>query len=151
MELNYARFYTLLGKLPYEGDREELKQQLVAGASNGRTTSLRELTHQEYLAMCRDLEQRTGWRDELRHARSVCLRQMQKLGVDTTDWQRVNALCLDPRIAGKVFAKLSVDELQELQVKLRSIERRGGLARRQDPESVLVYVPTSTKGLGLPN
>lgn len=129
MEMNYAQFYALLNRLPYDGDREELKEQLVYAASDGRTTSLRQLTRQEYAALVRDMEQRTGSRDEIRQQRSACLRLMQRLGVDTTSWDRVNALCRDSRIAGKEFARLSVDELKALQTKLRAIGRRGGLGR----------------------
>ena len=52
---------------------------------------------------------------------------MQKIGIDTTDWERVNNFCLNPRIAGKPFGRLDTEELEQLAVKLRSIERKGGL------------------------
>ena len=57
--------------------------------------------------------------EERRQWRSVVLKLLQKYGVDTTDWDRVNAFCRDPRIAGKVFALLSIAELEQLSVKLR--------------------------------
>ena len=92
--------------------------------------------------MCRDMEQVAGYdermsdiRRELRRKRSVCLKLMQQLGIDTTDWDRVNAFCEDARIAGKAFRHISIDELEALAVKLRIIERKGGLkARPQQPE-----------------
>lgn len=64
---------------------------------------------------------------ELRRKRSQCLKLMQKSGIDTTDWARINAFCQDPRIAGKVFAMLGLKDLEALQVKLRAIIHKGGL------------------------
>ena len=52
---------------------------------------------------------------------------MQKIGLDNSDWARVNDFCLNPRIAGKPFGRLDTEELEQLAVKLRSIERKGGL------------------------
>ena len=37
----------------------------------------------------------------LRQKRSAVLHQMQLLGIDTADWDRVNAFCRDSRIAGE--------------------------------------------------
>ena len=123
---NYARFYTLLKKMPC-ADKETLVEQYT----NGRTTHLRETTQQEYNKMCRDMEQIAGYdermsdiRRELRRKRSVCLKLMQQLDIDTTDWDRVNAFCEDARIAGKAFRHISIDELEELAVKLRTIKRK---------------------------
>ncbi|MDO4165657.1 MAG: hypothetical protein Q4D56_14935 [Bacteroides sp.] len=131
---NFARFYSLFNKLPYNGDREEFKKSIVLQYTWNRTDSLREMTAKEYSDCCTALERLTGqdeWRqkmrDELRRRRSVCLKLMQKLGIDTSDWQRINDFCRHPRIAGKPFAKITSDELEELSVKLRSIQRKGGL------------------------
>ena len=123
---NYARFYTLLKKMP-GADKETLVEQYTSG----RTTHLHETTQQEYNKMCRDMEQVAGYdefvegiRKQLRRKRSVCLKLMQQLGIDTTDWNRVNAFCEDERIAGKAFRHISIDELEELAVKLRTIKRK---------------------------
>lgn len=60
---------------------------------------------------------------------------MQQLGIDTTDWNRVDRFCSDTRIAGKAFRHISIDELEALAVKLRTIARKGGLkAHPQQPE-----------------
>ena len=125
-ERNYARFYTLLKKMPGTD-----KETLVAQYTDGRTSSLRETTQQEYNKMYRDMEQVAGYdefvegiRRQLRRKRSVCLKLMQQLGIDTTDWNRVNAFCEDARIAGKAFRHISIDELEELAVKLRTIKRK---------------------------
>lgn len=129
---NYHRFYASLNRLP-GGNTEDMKETLVSSFTDGRTTSLKEMTQKEYDAMCSALEERTGWKEQLRKKRSVCLKLMQKAGIDTTDWQRVNAFCEDPRIAGKVFSQLSNEELEQLSVKLRSIQRKGGLKPKKEP------------------
>lgn len=151
-ERNYACFYALLKKLP-EADKETLVWQY----SNGRTKSLRELSDWEYNLMCRDMQRVIGcdkeqerYKAELRRARSVCLKLMQIIGVDTTDWQRVDSFCENPRIIGKPFRRIKLDELKALQVKLRSIERKGGLKESIKQTSktsshVLVQLPTGSQ------
>ena len=62
----------------------------------------------------------------LRQKRSAVLHQMQLLGIDTADWDRVNAFCRDSRIAGKEFRELDCEALDTLQVKLRAIRRKRG-------------------------
>ena len=126
---NYARFYTLLKKLPGAD-----KEVLVSSFTNGRTTSLREMTSEEYDELCASMEELTGWKVQVKKARSVCLKLMQQAGIDTTDWQRINDFCRHPRIAGKEFARLTLEELDSLQTKLRSILRKGGLKPQQPRE-----------------
>ncbi len=132
---NYARFYGIL-RQGYKFATKELGDDFKAGVvsqfTDGRTTSLREMTRKEYDTMCDKLEEATGLllrsaKEKRRKLRSRCLKQMQHLGIDTTDWTRINAFCEDPRIAGKPFARLGNDELDALSVKLRSIQRKGGL------------------------
>lgn len=154
----YSRFYALLNRLPVHD--EEMKERLVRQYTRGRTSSLREMTATEYGAMCDALDNslKDGWsikREYLRKYRSAALKQMQRLGIDTTDWTRINAFCRDPRIAGREFGALTPEELEALTVKLRSIERRGGLKphkvseSRREPqlEQYVVYLPSG----GLPN
>lgn len=148
-ERNYARFYCLLKKLP-GADKETLVYQYT----NGRTVHLHETTLQEYGRMCRDMEQVAGYdermeaiRKELRQKRSVCLKLMQRLGIDTTSWGRVNAFCLDSRIAGTEFRRLDGDDLDGLAVKLRKIARKGGLKQRDtstrwQDNGIVLMVPT---------
>lgn len=131
---NFARFYASFNKLPYNGDREEFKKSIVMQYTWNRTDSLREMTRKEYAACCSALEKLTGqdeWRqklrEELRYRRSVCLKLMQKLGIDTSDWARINDFCRNPRIAGKPFARITTEGLEQLAIKLRSIHRKGGL------------------------
>lgn len=145
---NYHRFYASLKRLQDTGDKEELKETLVSSFTNGRTTSLREMSVKEYETMCISLEEQTGWKIELKKKRSLCLKLMQLAGIDTTDWQRINDFCRHPKIAGKVFARLNVADLDVLQTKLRSIIRKGGLkpkpARDEHRNTTsFVYIPMS--------
>lgn len=113
-------------------DKEELKADLVRQYTNGRTTSLKEMTDKEYDAMCDGMQTRdNGYKareiaqKELRRKRSDVLHQLQVMGIDTTDWDRVNAYCMNPRISGKEFRKLTTEELGQLYIKLRIIQRKG--------------------------
>ena len=128
---NYSRFYALLHRMPYEGNRDDLKEVLVKTYTQCRTSSLRNMTQAEYDKMCRRLEDELGltdeqqrWRDELRRHRSACLHLMQRIGVNTADWARVNDFCRHPRICGKEFGRLGTEELVALQRKLRAIENK---------------------------
>ena len=127
---NYARFYVLLNRLP-TADKNELKASLVSQYTGGRTESLREMTEKEYDAMCDELQRQDSnlkprelYREELRRKRSAVLKQLQKIGIDTTDWSRVDAYCMNPRISGKEFRKLTVDELETVNIKLRIIRSK---------------------------
>lgn len=130
---NYGRFFLLLrrGFGPASAEMgDDLRASLVSQYTEGRTTSLREMEPCEYDRMCRELEERVGPDPrvaEMRRLRSVCLKLMQRLGIDTTDWARVNAFCQDGRIAGVAFRRLSGEELERLAVKLRLILKKGGL------------------------
>lgn len=155
---NFARFYATFGKMKGYGDMEEVKKSLVSQFTGGRTESLREMRIEEYNACCAELERITGSIDERRKRRSECLKLMQRLGIDTSDWARVNSFCRNPRIAGKPFARLKIEELKELAIKLRTIKRKGGLKQGahqgKEPRqaTVKVYVlPVSVSNNGMKN
>ncbi|SEF48449.1 hypothetical protein SAMN05216354_0626 [Xylanibacter ruminicola] len=145
---NFGRFYATFNKIPYSGDREDLKKEMVEKVTLGRTGSLREVTKREYQDLCEGLEKiypanriKELAREELRRQRSICLRLMQKLGIDTTDWNRINAFCQDGRIAGKQFRDITSEELEQLTKKLRSIERKGGLRSLDEgPKAKIVNI-----------
>ena len=123
---NFGRFYTAIRKLSGIGDRDDFKRQMVSQFTNGRTDSLREMTRQEYDRCCESLEGQSRYKEELRKERSATLKLMQKAGIDTTGWNRINRFCLDPRIAGKEFARITADEHPQLRRKLRAIDSMGG-------------------------
>ena len=127
---NFHRFYASFNRLPCGGDREDLKETLVSSYTNGRTTSLREMSEAEYKTMCAALEHkvtpnaRAVYIQERKRRRSSALHQLQLYGVDTTDWNKVNAFCEQPRIAGKPFRDLDCEELEALTRKMRAIIRK---------------------------
>ena len=138
---NFARFYASFNLLPCSGDRDDMKRDLVRQWTWNRTDSLREMTRTEYEACCEAIERLTGRKDEQKKKRSLCLKLMQKLGIDTTDWTRINAFCQDPRISGKVFGRLTIEELDALAEKLRAIQRKGGLKQKKEvqPTGEITY------------
>ena len=127
---SYGRFWRAWNRLSHR-DSEEEKRLMVQNWTNGRTEHLSEMTQGEYDAACKELEAASGYGRELKRRRSICLRLMQGLQIDTSDWQRVNDFCLNPRISGKPFGRLSVEELESLSVKLRAIARKGGLGSEE--------------------
>ncbi len=159
---NFARFYQAFNRMPYSGDREDLKKQIVRQYTWNRTDSLREMSMKEYLDCCAGLEKLTGqnpeeekrnamkalYREGLRRHRSQALYWMQKIGVDTTDWDCINRFCESPRIAGKPFREFNTDELVVLVRKLRLIDRKGGLKSKDGhiDEGTLNCVFTQTYG-----
>lgn len=142
---NYARFYALLKRMP--GNQEDLKEQLVLTYTGNRTTSLKEMKQSEYDAMCASMQETVNggisdaeFKARIKSYRSNVLHWLQVIGVDTTDWDRVDAYCLDSRIAGKVFRKLTIPELEALVPKLKAIARKAKEkpvpVRKQQPETV---------------
>lgn len=128
---NYSRFYALAKEKHI--DLEQHKEVLVSQFTDGRTSSLREMTAAEYEDMCDCLqsgkqrgESNEVYQARLRKARSAVLNRMQRLGVDTADksFAPVNEFCLNPRIAGKPFGLLTIDELDALVPKLEAILRK---------------------------
>lgn len=136
----FSRFYALFNQLPCSGDRDSMKRDLVMQWTWNRTDSLREMTREEYDACCDAMERITGRKDELKRKRSSLLKLMQQLGIDTTDWTRINAFCQDQRIAGKPFGRLTCEELEATAVKLRSIQRKGGLRKQQSHQQEETFV-----------
>ncbi len=128
---NYSRFYAVAKAKGI--DLEQHKEILVSQFTGGRTSSLKEMTPAEYEEMCDCLqtgkqlgESSAQYKERLRKARSAALNRMQRIGIDTADrtFAAVNEFCLNPRIAGKPFGVLSVDELQDLIPKLEAILRK---------------------------
>lgn len=126
---NFSRFYSILKRVPKIGDNEYLKKEMVSVATGGRTESLKEITRKEYDDLCNILEKRFPEKrniyvEQRRKKRSSSLKLLQKIGVDTTNWTAINNYCKSPKIAGKVFAELDIEELQHLSLKLRMILKK---------------------------
>lgn len=127
---NYARFYALLKKISAK-DKQGTKEALVESFTKGRTSSLRDMTPNEYTAMCNSLDEKTKGTQqarattaEIKAQRSAVLHRMQKLGVNTSDWNEVDKFCINNRIAGKVFFNLTVEELKGLIPKLIAMAKK---------------------------
>lgn len=134
---NYGRFWTAFNSLRIPGDTEYYKRMIVSQFTNGRTESLHEMTRSEYDRMCDAVEERSGRKAELRKQRSRTLRLMQQMGIDTTDWAKIDDFCRNPRIMGKVFRHITVDEHGGLQRKLRAImakDREAARKRASEPK-----------------
>ena len=127
---NFARFYATFNRLEYRGDKEELKQLMVLRFTKDRTSSLREMTLPEYMDLCNAIEQMAGTALHEQYVklkkkkRSAVLHQMQIYGVDTTSWEIVDRFCLNPRIAGKQFRYLEIEELEQLYKKLKMMIKK---------------------------
>lgn len=127
---NFNRFWMLLheARALLVEDKEEVKREMVFNATHGRTDSLKELSKAEYDALCDALEGKlkrpyTPY-NPLKKARSAVLHQMQLMGVNTADWNAVDRFCLNKRIAGRRFCKLTEEELQAVYVKCLMIRKK---------------------------
>lgn len=139
MDKNYAAFYALLRQL--EGIT---KEELVLQWTNGRTDSLRAMEANEYNAMLRAMKSETTDEAARKKARSAALKQMQRYGVDTADWDAVDRFCCSPKIAGKKFSHLTIGELQALRRKLLSMQNKA--SRKQERQQLCKLGEALTKG-----
>lgn len=113
------------------GIGDEQKREILLRLTDGRTDTTKELTMKEAVYLCgyingakSESREMTISERELKKYRSAVLKRMQRIGVDTTDWGAVDAYCLSPRIAGKKFRELDVQELILLIPKLESILKK---------------------------
>ncbi len=60
----------------------------------------------------------------IKSKRSAILKRLQKHGIDTTDWRKVNAFLEQPRIAGKRLYEMSIEEMQNFIRKMESILKK---------------------------
>lgn len=104
---------------------EDTRRNLIYELTDGRTSSTAGLTYAEaqYLAgyitgaAGATLEERM-----LKKRRSDVLKLIQRIGIDTTNWDCVNNFLNDNRIkAGKPFYKLTYEELSDLIPQLNTI------------------------------
>lgn len=140
---SFAHFYVLLAQMPGVD-----KEGLVWQYSGLLTTSLREFHERNpmgYIRMISDMQhtidamnKRTPKKPaidektaELKRLRSAVLHRLQKHGIDTTDWNRVNAFMRQPRIAGKTLGEMSIDELKAFIPKIESILAKDKVVREE--------------------
>jgi hypothetical protein len=141
---NYGRIYSFLNSSFPKDQIEEAKNRYVSQYTNGRTTHLHDMADDEYEYMCDDIYEKAGSArkealvEKRRKKRSICLRAMQNIGINTADWPHVNAFCMDTRIAGKPFGQLSIEELESLHRKLAAIYQAGGLKTKDRPTTTII-------------
>lgn len=122
---SHARFYALLNRIP-EADKEMFVWQY----SHSETTSLSEFYErrpEQYRHMIADMQRLIDElynNEEIRRLRSAVLVRMQKYGVDTTDWAKVNAFTAQARIAGKTLGEMNMEDLRRLIPKLEIMLRK---------------------------
>ncbi|MBN1187012.1 MAG: hypothetical protein JXB49_32340 [Bacteroidales bacterium] len=75
---------------------------------------------------------------EIRKWRHKCLRMMNDCGVDTNNWDAVNAFMLNPRISGKHLYELDVNGLQILHRKLHSVLKNKQIKRQENERLALL-------------
>jgi hypothetical protein len=120
----HARFFALLKRLPFF-----TKGELVWKYSHMLTDSLSqfyEADRQSYYTMISDMQQMVDEMDNnndrtIKKLRSAILHRLQKHGVDTTNWSRVNQFLEQPRIAGKRLYDITEEEMRTLIKKLERI------------------------------
>ena len=135
----YTDFFRFANAL---GFTDENRADLVYEHTNGRTSSLKELTDEELKDITRLLEIRFD--DRCRARRSIVLNLLQKMGVRTCHWSEVDRVCMDPRIAGKKFAHLTIEELDATAIRLRAIQSKQQSAMvkklaESDPKSPVIF------------
>lgn len=106
---------------------EDTRRNLIYELTDGRTSSTAGLTYAEAQYLAGYITGAAGATLDdkaLKRQRSAVLLRLQKIGIDTTDWNRVNAFLEDIRIAGKPFYKLDYEELTGLIPKLEAILKK---------------------------
>ena len=138
-KINFARFYGLLKQMPGADnmDAKSLKEDLCWQFSNLRTQSLKDMTESEYNNMCAHMQQIVDKHNAkmkkplseqeraIKAARSAVLKRLQQMGIDTTDFAKVDQFCMINKIAGKLFRHLTLDELKGLIPKLEAMMAKG--------------------------
>lgn len=135
-ENDYSDIWAMIGKLSVESDLEpkEIKESMVYNLTSGRTVRLSDLSTPELSTLRKGLRKAlgqgsdaSGRRDPSRaRQRSRVLALLTKYGINTKDWEAINAFCESPRISGKAFAELTRDELTALAKKMHAILRKRG-------------------------
>ena len=137
---NYGRFYALIKKHP-KADKEDLVMQFT----DGRTTSLRDMSLAEFNAMCDALDDKQNVKcadhEERRKLRNAVLNRLQRLGFKTVDnWGEINEFCMNSKIAGKRLYDLTPSELKQLIRKLEMIISKGGIKCLEEPRPIMLPI-----------
>lgn len=138
----FDRFFALLAKMP-GADKEDL----IWSASGMLTTSLREFHEKNpegYKRMIATMQEEVNkisiaseQKIAIKSLRSSILGRLQRHGIDTTDWARVNQFLQQPRIAGKRLYDMSIEEMRALIPKLEMILAKETLKKQHEIDLTL--------------
>lgn len=128
----HARFFALLKEMPYI-----TKEELVYRYSNRETTSLSTLFNTKRIAYNNMISYMhnivmSSQIHEVKAKRSAILHRLQKHGIDTTDWSKVNRFLEQPQIAGKRLYDMTIEEMTSLIRKLESILTKDNKIRTEN-------------------
>jgi hypothetical protein len=132
----HSRFYGLAAKIPHFS-----KEDMVWQYSAMLTDSLSEFyikNRPAYYQMVSDMQKmvdsmkkssdsaynensRRETSPDIKKLRSGILHRLQRYGIDTTNWHKVNAFMEQPRIAGKRLYDMNATEMGEFIKKIESI------------------------------
>lgn len=123
MARDYKLFYAILATLKgYE------KEDAVYDYTDGRTARLSQLSDEEYIGLCKHLNNLSIKNSDYKNAGSTILNILTGMGFRTINklgWQEIDKFFLNPRIAGKRYCQTTIEERRELIPKLRKIRDSG--------------------------
>jgi hypothetical protein len=99
------------------------KAAMIGGYGVGSTSDLEEYQLDDLILYLEKLEKdkQAELTIEVREWRHKVLRMVAECGIDTQDWNKVNAFVCQSRIAGKHLYECSLDELKALHRKLHNV------------------------------
>jgi hypothetical protein len=114
-------FHTLL----YRTYMMAFKKDMLKSYGVKSTKDLTEYQLDELIVTLQDLEKskRKPETEETKAWRHKVLRVIAQCGINTQDWNEVNAFVCQPRIAGKHLYKCTIDELKTLHRKLHNVAK----------------------------
>lgn len=136
--INYREFFALLKQM-----NGATKEDIVWQYSNYATDSLSTFASSNpdgYKKMLIELRTLTKTNDktETKRLRSGILHRLQKYGIDTTNWSKVNAFLERPRIAGKRLYDMDHNEMAALITKLESILQKEKKRKEREDKLALL-------------
>jgi len=135
--VSHSTFFALINQLPRMNKEDvvwEYSGMLTTSLSefyntntvgyNQMITDLRRLVNDHNAAKSRAKYLSEAEEKQVKKLRSGILTRLQKYGVDTTDWDKVNAFMKQPKIAGKLLYEMTIPEMEALTRKLQSILKK---------------------------
>ena len=123
-QVQIRQFYTLLGQLNLKAQKESL----LVGYDVESTKDLTEAQIKDLIGRLLNIQQgkATEALPSVRKQRSIMLALLTDMGIytDKSSWSDVNALLLNPRIAGKVMYEMDEAELKGAIGRIRAMKAK---------------------------